>query len=135
MNKKRIITAIFAYFGRRSTRARQRLASLLAWLGRRLLRSRVHIVQTNLALAFPHLSKAEQQHLLHRHFQLLAQSGIDGGVLWVGSKERILDRVSITGLEHLETLLANKQPILMLATHCISLDAAPRRLTLLHKES
>ncbi len=135
MNKKRLVTAIFSYFGRRSTRARQRLAAILAWLGLKLLRSRVHIVKTNLALAFPELSDEQRHHLLHRHFQLLAQSIIDRGVLWFGTREKILELVSITGLEHLQSLLNKKQPIILLAPHFIGLDAAATRLTLFLEES
>jgi len=134
-NKKPLLTRVFSWLGHCSTPARLRWGKALGWLTPRLLRSRDHIVRTNLRLCFPDLSPAERQAMQDRHFRLLAQSMLDRGLLWFGDRERILDTVQISGLEHLGALLEAGQRIVLLAPHFIGLDAAATRLTLYLKES
>lgn len=135
LDKQKLLTSIFSYFGRCSDATRLRWGRALGWLSSRLLRSRAHIVRTNLALCFPGLAEPQRQAMLDRHFRLLAQSMIDRGLIWFGSPERILETVQITGLEHLDALLKAKRRIILLAPHFIGLDAAATRLTLFLKES
>lgn len=134
-SKLSLLRGLFSYFGRRSYPQRRRLARPLGWLAPRLMRSRAHIVRTNLAVAFPDTTAAQRELWLHKHFQLLAQSVVDRGLCWFGSAEEILETVPIEGLEHLETLLAEKRRIIMLAPHFVGLDASATRLTLFLKES
>jgi KDO2-lipid IV(A) lauroyltransferase len=134
-NKLRLLRSLFAYFGRSSTSTRQRWARVLGWLAARLMRSRAHIVRTNLTLCFPERSKQEREAWLHRHFYLLAQSVVDRGLCWFGPTPAILEATPITGLEHLDKLLQEKRKIILLAPHFIGLDAAATRLTLFLKES
>ena len=135
LDKQKLLTSIFSYFGRCSDATRLRWGRALGWLSSRLLRSRAHIVRTNLALCFPGLSEPQRQAMLDRHFRLLAQSMVDRGLIWFGSPERILETVQITGLEHLDALLKAKRRIILLAPHFIGLDTAATRLTLFLKES
>lgn len=130
LNKTRLLSAVFSYFGRCATRTRLRWGRVLGRLTPRILGSRAHIVRTNLALCFPQLDEQEREALLRKHFQLLAQSVVDRGLLWFGKRERIEDTISIDGLEHLQALLDAKKPIILLAPHFIGLDAAATRLTL-----
>ena len=130
LNKTGLLSGVFSYFGRCSTRTRLRWGRVLGWLTRRALGSRVHIVRTNLALCFPERSEQQREALLRRHFQLLAQSVVDRGLLWFGKRKRIEDTISIDGLEHLQALLDAERPIILLAPHFIGLDAAATRLTL-----
>ncbi|HLS51438.1 MAG TPA: lysophospholipid acyltransferase family protein [Burkholderiaceae bacterium] len=133
--KKRLLTRLFSYFGHCSDATRLRWGRCLGRLAPLLLRPRTHVVRTNLKLCFPQLSDSERELLLKRHFHLLAQSVIDRGLLWFAPAERVLQRISIDGLEHIQTLLDAKQPIILLAPHFIGLDAAATRLTLFLKES
>lgn len=135
MNKDSLLNSLFRYFGRSSFSVRKRWATGLGWLAARLLRSRVHIVRTNLALAFPELSDSEHKTLLRRHFHLLAQSVVDRGLLWFGPASTIMNTTPIRGLEHIDDLLAKEQRIILLAPHFIGLDAAATRLTLFLRES
>lgn len=130
LNKTRLLSAVFSYFGRCATRTRLRWGRVLGRLTPRVLGSRAHIVRTNLALCFPQLNDQQREALLRKHFQLLAQSVVDRGLLWFGKRERIEDTISIDGLEHLQALLDEKKPIILLAPHFIGLDAAATRLTL-----
>src|SRR3546814_6993779 len=83
---------IFSYFGRSPLATRKRWARVLAWLAPRLLRSRAHIVRTNLALCFPERAEQEREAWLHEHFYLLALSIIDRGLCWFGTKDAIMER-------------------------------------------
>src|SRR5690606_30367343 len=135
LNKLPLLRALFSYFGRCSFPARRRWAHALGWLAPRLMRSRAHIVRTNLAVAFPDTPKLERERWLHKHFYLLALSVIDRGLCWFGPTEDILKTVPISGLEHLEALLAQKRRIVMLAPHFVGLDASATRLTMFLKQS
>src|SRR5690606_12824794 len=87
------------------------------------------------ALCFPERDQASREHLLRRHFHLLAQSVVDRGLCWFGSRQAILDTVAIDGLAHLDKLLATQKRIILLAPHFIGLDAAATRLTMHLTES
>lgn len=134
-NKLPLLRALFAYFGRCRFRGRRRWARAIGSIAPVVMRSRAHIVRTNLALAFPERSPQDRERCLRKHFLLLAQSVVDRGLLWFGKKDTIMDTVQITGLEHLDTLLKAKRRIILLAPHFIGLDAAATRLTLFLKES
>jgi len=133
--KRALLRGVFSGFGRCTTATRLRWGRVLGWLAPRLMRARAHVVRTNLRLSFPDLDARAREAMLRRHFRLLAQSLVDRGLCWFGARERILATIDITGLEHLETLLAQGRRILMLAPHFIGLDAAATRLTLFFRES
>ena len=133
--KLRLLTAVFTHFGRCSTPTRLRWGRALGWLAPKLLRSRAHIVRTNLALCFPERSEQDREFWLRQHFYLLAQSVVDRGLLWFGQPSAILHTVPIHGLEHLDALLESGRRIILLAPHFIGLDAAATRLTMFLQES
>ena len=130
LNKRGLLSGLFSYFGRSPYAVRRRWAFVLGWLAPYLMRSRAHIVRTNLKLCFPQHSEQQREAWLRTHFQLLAQSVVDRGLLWFGTRERIEATISIEGLQHLQALLDAKRPIILLAPHFIGLDAAATRLTL-----
>ncbi|MER1966805.1 lysophospholipid acyltransferase family protein [Castellaniella sp. GW247-6E4] len=135
LGKKSLLRVVLGYFGHCSTAARLRWGRVLGRITPWLLRSRTHIVRTNLRLCFPDMDAAAREALLRRHFRLLAQSFVDRGLCWFGTPERILDTIELQGEAHLSTLLDQGRPILMFAPHFIALDAAATRLTLFLKES
>ena len=135
LSKLSLLRSLFSYFGRSSFPKRRRWARALGWLAPRLMRSRAHIVRTNLAIAFPEQSTEEREIWLRRHFHLLAQSVVDRGLCWFGPPEAIDDMIDIEGLEHLDALLASGRRIILLAPHFIGLDAAATRLTIFLDES
>ena len=127
--KDRLLRGLFSYLGRCSDATRLRWGRALGWLGIRLMRSRVHVVRSNLRACFPELPDDEREALLRRHFRLLGQSVVDRGLLWFGTRERMEPILQIEGLEHLQALLDQNKRILMLAPHFIGLDASATRLT------
>lgn len=135
LNKLPLLRAFFSYLGRCPVRTRQRWAHALGWLARKLMRSRAHIVRTNLALCFPERSPQDRETWLRQHFYLLAHSVVDRGLFWFGQPSTIQATIPITGLEHLDALLKAKRKIILLAPHFIGLDAAATRLTMFLHES
>ena len=129
-SKLGLLRAIFTYFGRCPATTRRRWGRVLGWLAPKILRSRTHIVRTNLALSFPELPAQAREEKLHQHFYLLAQSVVDRGLIWFGEPAAILEAIEISGLEHLDRLLEQRQRILMLAPHFIALDAAGTRISM-----
>ncbi|NYT64651.1 lysophospholipid acyltransferase family protein [Alcaligenaceae bacterium] len=135
LNKTTLLRAVFSYFGRATPASRKRWACSLGWLALHLMRSRAHIVRTNLALCFPDHSPQERETWARQHFNLLARSVIDRGLLWFGERELILNTIHTSGLEHLDRALAEKRRIILLAPHFVGLDAAATRLTMALQES
>lgn len=135
LNKLFLLRSLFSYFGRSSTRTRQRWARALGWLAARLMKSRARIVRTNLALCFPQATQAQRTAWFHEHFYLLAQSVVDRGLCWFGKPEAVKEAIVIAGLDGLGDLLKAKRRIILLAPHFIGLDAAATRLTMYLEES
>lgn len=135
VNKRRLLRGLFSYFGRSTYATRRRWARVLGWLAPYLMRSRAHVVRTNLALCFPERSPQDRELWLKQHFQLLAQSVVDRGLCWFGPASTIMNSTPIHGLEHLDALLKENRRIILLAPHFIGLDAAATRLTLFLRES
>ncbi len=107
---------------------------LLAALGRggglllyALARERRRVVLTNLQLCFPELRESERATLARRHFAAFARSLLEHGILWWGSRARVLHLVRIEGLEHWHAV--RDRPVIWLAPHFVGLDMGGIRLT------
>ena len=135
MIKEKTLHFVFRYFGNSSLLTRKLWARVLSALVPLLMRKRVYIVQRNLELAFPNLSQQQRQAIQKKHFRLLTQSIVDRGLLWFGSREKVLQTTPIKGLENIGELLELQKPIILLAPHFIGLDAAATRLTIYLRES
>jgi KDO2-lipid IV(A) lauroyltransferase len=127
--KSRALTALLSWFGRVGTPTRLRIGACLSWLVLRLAGSRVHIVRTNLKLCFPELPEARREVLLRQHVRALTQTVVDRGVLWFGTEAAIDRMLTLNGFEHIERLLEQGRPVLMLAPHFVGLDAAATALS------
>ncbi len=130
LNKAWFLRALFTYFGRCPTATRLRWGRVLGWLAPRLMKSRAHIVRTNLRLCFPELDDAQREAILSRHFRLLAQSIIDRGLIWFGDPDRVKQTVQLSGYEHLADNVNAGEKVIILAPHFIGLDAAGSRVTM-----
>lgn len=107
---------------------------LLAMLGRfagallhALAGERRRVVLTNLKLCFPSLTEAERAALAREHFVVFARSLLEHGILWWGSRERVLKLVRIEGIEHWQAV--RDRPVIWLAPHFVGLDMGGIRLT------
>jgi len=102
------------------------LGRALGLLAHALARGRRTVALVNLESCFPHWSDAERRRVARRHFQALARSALELGILWWGSKERIQGLVRIEGFEHFEAVRSG--PVIVLVPHFIGLDFGATRL-------
>jgi KDO2-lipid IV(A) lauroyltransferase len=108
--------------------------ALLAPLGRAaglllyaLAGERRLVVLTNLRLCFPDLREPQRVQLARNHFAVFTRSLLEHGILWWGSRERVLGMVRVEGLEH--WLAVRERPVIWLSPHFVGLDMGGIRLT------
>jgi KDO2-lipid IV(A) lauroyltransferase len=90
-------------------------------------RGRRRVALVNLEACFPQWDEAERHRVVRQHFQALARSALELGILWWGSKERIQRIVRIEGIEHWDA--ARSRPVIVLVPHFVGLDFGATRLT------
>lgn len=95
-----------------------------------LARERRQVVLTNLRLCFPDLDDTQRARLAQRHFVAFGRSLLEHGILWWGSRERVLQLVQIEGLEHWRAV--GDRPVIWLVPHFVGLDMGAVRLTVEH---
>lgn len=93
------------------------LGTLLGWLFRKLQRRERKIAQRNLEICFPDIPPSERKDLLNRHFRSIGLSVVEMGIGWFMPIEKLLRRVEIQGLEHLEAALSRGNGALLLTAH------------------
>ncbi|HTT13865.1 MAG TPA: lysophospholipid acyltransferase family protein [Burkholderiaceae bacterium] len=108
--------------------ARTRLAIVVGDLLWWTVRPRRHITLTNLRLCFPQWSEQERRAVGRRTFRNIARAVFDHSVLALAPRERLLEYVRVTGLEHLNDP-ANR-PLILVAPHFVGLDAGGLRVSM-----
>ena len=91
-------------------------------------KERRQVTLTNLRWCFPELSESERDALARKHFAAFGRSFLERSLLWWAPAQRLLQLVTIEGLEHLENL--GGKPVILLVPHFIGLDMGWTRLTL-----
>lgn len=99
-----------------------RVGAFFGKLMHRLLKSRRHVVNVNLKLAFPELSNTERDALCADHFISLGQGVMDMTLSWWGSDEKLESLSTIEGLEYLQKGLANDKALILFGMHFTSLE-------------
>lgn len=87
---------------------------------------RRHVVMTNLRLCFPELNAGQRAALARRHFAAFGRSLLEHGVLWWGSRERMMAMVQVEGIEHWRAV--GDRPVIWLAPHFVGLDMGGIRI-------
>lgn len=87
---------------------------------------RRRVALTNLKLCFPERSDGERRRIARAHFQALARSLLEHGLLWWSSKARVQKLVRIEGLEH--WLAVAGKPVIWLVPHFVGLDMGGARI-------
>lgn len=98
------------------------------WIGKLLywaLPARRKISCINLQIAFPKLSKSEQETLNRQHFISLGQGLLEAALGWWGSEKKIKQLTHIEGAEYLEKA-KNSPRVLLLGSHFASLEVGGR---------
>lgn len=88
---------------------------------------RRRVVLTNLKLCFPNLDDGQRVVLARRHFVAFGRSLLEHGILWWGSRERVLQLVQVEGMEHWRAV--RDRPVIWLVPHFVGLDMGAVRLT------
>lgn len=88
-----------------------------------------HIAVTNVALCFPHLTRAARRRLVRQHFRVLGQSLTSIGVAWYASPARLRRLVRYRNAEHFERARAQNRNIILLAPHFVGLDVGGVRIS------
>lgn len=83
----------------------------------------------NLSLCFPEMSKKQKDDIIRKHFRYLVTAGLEYGLVFFGSKNKIKSMVKINNLPQL-TEYYQKQPIILLAPHFIGLELGAARLSI-----
>jgi KDO2-lipid IV(A) lauroyltransferase len=91
-----------------------------------LVASRRRVVQTNLALCFPHWTADQHRSAVRRVFVLFGQSWLDRAWLWHAPAATVRTRLQIVGAVD---ALADDVPTVLFAPHFMGLDAAWTALT------
>jgi KDO2-lipid IV(A) lauroyltransferase len=95
------------------------------WLGRVLRRFKKReerVARRNIELCFRNLSAAEQSQLLDRHFEAVGMSFVEMGIGWFTPIDRLLERVTVFGREHLDEALARGKGALLFTAHFTTLE-------------
>ncbi len=87
-----------------------------------LARSRRQVALTNVALCLPELDEAQRKTLVKEHFQWIARSLLERGLLWYASAERLKRLIHIEG----DVSLAERseRPVMWLVPHFLAVDVA-----------
>lgn len=103
--------------------------SALGFIGYHIAKSRRNVGIKNLTLCFPDMSEEEKHKIIKQHFKHLMTSGLEYGLVFYASRERLKKMVQIKNLdfvlEHYE-----KRPVILLCPHFVGLDLAAIRLSL-----
>jgi len=99
----------------------------VVWL---LATPRRRVTLINLRLCFPDLSEPERRAMARAHFRAYARSFLDRFIFWHASPERIRRLCRLEGLEHLQPLIQEGRPVIVLAPHFMGIDAGGIRLLL-----
>ncbi|MEC9358132.1 MAG: LpxL/LpxP family Kdo(2)-lipid IV(A) lauroyl/palmitoleoyl acyltransferase [Pseudomonadota bacterium] len=94
----------------------------------RVMKSRRHIVRTNLHLCFPTRSAEEIEQLCDEHFAAIGAGGFEACMAWWVSDRRLAPRGEVRGIEHLRAAQARGQGALLLTGHFTTLEIAARYL-------
>jgi KDO2-lipid IV(A) lauroyltransferase len=105
-----------------------RLGNALGALLYALGSERRKVALINLELCLPELSAAERTRIARRHFQSLARSLLERGILWWGSAARIRAMVSVEGAEHWHAV--RDRPVIFLVPHFVGFEMGGFRFNL-----
>jgi Kdo2-lipid IVA lauroyltransferase/acyltransferase len=113
----------FMHLAARLPRAWQtRVGRALGGFLRRVKRREQRVARRNIELCFRELRPDEQKGLLDRHFEAVGLSFVEMGIGWFTPIERLLERVTVHGREHLERAFAQGRGALLFTAHFTTLE-------------
>ena len=111
--------------------------SLQLWIGYQLGKMGWHIskkwhntADKNLSAAFPELDNTQHQKLMAQHCRSLGIGLIEMGNAWWGADQKLKQRVTVEGLEHLDSALEQGKGVILLSAHFTTLEIGGKLLSL-----
>lgn len=105
-------------------RWRDRLADALAPLVLRISKKQVYIARTNLAICFKEKSEAEREAILMTSIRVGLKSLLGFGEFTWRSPAHLMNRIRVTGWEHVAAEQAAGRPVILVVPHSWPIDAA-----------
>ena len=99
-----------------------RVGRALGVLLRRLKRRELRVAERNLELCFGALTATERRRLLDEHFAAVGTSFVEMGIGWFTPIDRLLERVTIHGREHLDRAFERGRGVLLFGAHFTTLE-------------
>ena len=93
-------------------------------------RKRKNIVNTNLAIAFPHLSQEQRENMALEHLQWYGRALVDYSMTFFSSRKRLSAMSEIQGKEHLDKVRGENKNVILLLTHSVMLEFGPPEIGL-----
>ena len=87
---------------------------------------RRRIAGININTCFPELTEPERERLLKQHFKAYGASIFDLAVSWWASRSRLERLTSVHGMHHYQQALDNKQNVILLTGHMLTVDLCGR---------
>ncbi len=105
------------------------LGKAIGRLAHRIAAERRAITRRNIELCFPELSPAERDQLALEHFEAMGASLMEFVLARWASDEKIARLTELSGVEHLEGVLAGGDGVILLSAHFTALEISGRYLT------
>ncbi len=93
-------------------------------------KKRRYVVERNIELCFPDLSKDEQKKLVKANFHSLGMGIFETLAAWLKPEEQVKELFTYEGLENLEAVKASGEGALLLTIHFCNLELGARAITL-----
>ncbi|GGD12693.1 Kdo(2)-lipid IV(A) acyltransferase [Franconibacter pulveris 1160] len=103
-----------------------RLGCGMGRLAMRVMKRRARIAHRNLELCFPEMSEAERQKLVEKNFESVGMGLMETGMAWFWPNWRVERWFDVSGVEPVKALLAQKQGILLIGVHFLTLELGAR---------
>ncbi len=110
-----------------------RLGRGLGWLSYALARERRRICRINIDLCFPELSAEQRKRLVRDTFISNGIGVLEVGMAWCRNPADFRQRVTVSGLEHLEAATASGKGVLLVCAHFTTLEFCGSLLSLFHR--
>lgn len=87
-----------------------------------LVPGRRKVARANLRICLPEKTDAERERLLREHFGWLGLAAVCQGLSWAAPVERLRRIIRLRGREHIDTLIAEGRPVIVLVPHFVGLE-------------
>lgn len=103
-----------------------RMGQGIGRLAMRFMKKRRRIIDRNLELCFPNMSKDEREVMIKKNIDNTGLALFESGMAWFWPDIRVNRHVEIKGLEHMKKLEAEGKGALLVAVHSMNLELGAR---------